>query len=1503
MRNHARLALIALVSLVPPAFAQSVITTIAGADWLFPGNGQPALNAPLGGNFLGLDVTTDRNGNYYICDGDNLMVMEVGPNGIISVIAGNGVNFISGDGGLAVNAGLSQPTAIAVDSSGNVYIGEYAGQVRKVTTDGIIHTIAGTGNASFGGDNGPAIAAQLYDPQGLVVDTGGNLYIADTMNNRIRKVTPGGIITTIAGNGLPGALGDNGPATAAELNYPTRLALDPAGNLYITDVFNFRIRKIDIHGIITTFAGGGTDQSQGVPAISAPIVPLAVAADSGGNVYIADRLTQGIREVNTQGLIQTIAGGSGAVGLSGDGGPALNAVFHFFFYPALSVDSAGNIFVGDDRNQRIREITTDSKINTIAGNGLFHFSGNGGPAVNATLESPNSVVEDGAGNVYITELLGSRIRRVTTDGDINVFAGTGAFGYLGDNGPATSATLGYPSYFAFDASGSLYFSDSVDSVIRKIDNGVITTYAGSGQIGSSGDGGPATQASFDAPFGIDFDSAGELIIADSQNNRIRVVFPSGDIPSGLCSSSASCVLTIAGNGTAGYSGDNGPSPSALVNTPFGLKVYNNAIYFADQGNNRIRKIDIATLTITTVAGNGKQGYTGDNGPAIQASLNAPEGLGFDAAGNMYIADTNNSAVRKVDLNGTISTFLGPAKAEIQGDGGPLSAAGVGAPTDIFVDSSGRILIVDSFFNRVRAVLPTLPNFQANPATLAFTAQANSSATTQTVNLTGSISGVPFTAAANSSGWLQVTPAGSAMPATLSISVDPSQLTPGSYQGSVVISAPNANPSTQTIPVMLTVTEAGQPSLNVSPGSLNFAFVVNSAAQTTSISVSNLGGGSLSFTVSAATTSGGAWLTASPPNATVNAFGSTPISITANPSGLGPGVYSGLLTVASANPAESVTVPVTMTVSAVLQTIKIPQTGLTFFAAQGGGPTPPQFLNVLNAGTGQMDFNAAAMPLSGGSWFSIFPPNGVSDASSPEVPEIRVDVNPDSLNAGIYYGSVQVTSTSADNSPQSVSLILDVLKPGTDIGPVIQPTGLIFTGTAGAEPPGSQTVLIQNTSTVPISFLSGRITVDGQNWFTSTPVSATVTASDPLPIVIQPQTAGLAPGVYRGTLTLSFSDGYTRNIAILLVLTSGGNEATDVASISSALTPRSQASCTPMTLNLVFSLLSAGSTVAVGFPGQVAVDVVDNCGNPMTNGGVTVTFSNGDPELQLVSLNNGTWVSTWTPENQVAQVTVTANASIPGTGLQGQTQVQLGVQSLGSTPVVGSGAVVNGASFAKQAPVAPGSLISIFGSSLALNPGSAALPYPVTLGGSTILLAGQSAPLLYANNGQLNAIVPYGINVNTAQDLYIAVGSSISPAQPVTLAAAAPGVFTTNGSGSGQGSVVGVNANQVQTLADADHPVTAGEAVVIYCTGLGEVKPSVQTGYPAPLAPLSYSVNPVSVTIGGLPAKVLFAGLAPTYAGLYQVNALVPNGVTPGNQVPLFITAAGQQSQTVTIAVQ
>jgi uncharacterized protein (TIGR03437 family) len=1470
---------------IVPARAQ-VITTIAGTDWLFPGDGRPALNVPLSGS-IGTDLTIDAAGNLYIADNGNVTLMRIGSDGIVNVLAGNGIQFPSGDGGLAVNAGLLNLLSVALDQQGNVYLGQYD-SVRKVTRDGIITTIVGNGDYGFAGDGGPALLARVQGPAGLAVDPSGNLYIADSSNNRIRKVTPDGTIRTIAGGGS--TVKDGIRATDFQLNNPTRIALDAAGNLYICDSFGDRVEKMSSAGLISILAGGGSDYADGVPATTAFIIPEAIALDPAGDIYIVDYFSKGIRKIDTRGIISTIAGGAGKQGFAGDGGPALKAVFQFGVNPALALDASGSLYVADDGNGRIRKITPDGNINTIAGNGLFHFSGNGGAATTAAIDLPTRLTGDRSGSLYFTEPFVNRIRRIAPDGTISVFAGNGVFGYSGDGGPATSASLGFPDYLAVAPDGSVVFSDTINCVIRAVKNGIVSTLAGTGNCSFNGDLRSAANSDFHGPRGIDYDLAGDLLIADSDNNRIRGIVATGQY--------AGSVVTLAGDGTAGYSGDGALAPNAArVNGPIGIRAHGNGVYFCDTGNNVVRYIDFSTFFISTVAGTGKSGFSGDGGLATRAALASPTGLNFDAQGNMYIADQGNSRIRRVDTRGVIATVAGWYGSTDIGDGQPPLEAFLGLPADIFFRTNGDLVFTDLYSNRVREILSVPPSFQVNPAALAFTAPAGSTPVTQELNLSSSISGVSWKASTGPSKWIAAGVSAGRTPATLRITADPSALAAGSYAETITITAPFANPSTIPVPVRFTVTAAGQPSLSVSPGSLTFPFVQGSTARNRPLSVSNTGGGSIAFTATASTRAGGSWLQVSPPNATIGAYGSAPVNITANPANLGPGTYSGTVVLASANPSQSIVVPVTMTITSVLQTILIPQTGLSFFAVKNGGPPPPQNIDILNTGSGQMPWTASATTTSGGSWLSVFPSAGETDAASPIVPQVRVAINPQSLDAGTYYGSVQVSSGGASNNPQMVSVILTVLPAGTNLGPIIQPAGILITDVAGSQAPGSQALTIQSTSSTPVDFTTGRVTSSGGDWFQVLPQSGTVSPLQPARLVIQPMTADLAPGIYRGSLTLSFSDGNTRNASLLLVVVPAA------ASLPApAARPNAQSSCTPTALAPIFTGIAEGSSIPAGYPGQIQVRVVDDCANPMTAGGVTATFSNGDPPLRLISVKDGVWNGTWVPRRVSSEITVTATAAVPEQNLKGEAQIKIGTRSGDTLPVIDTDGVVNAASFVGSAPLAPGSLIAVFGNQLSQGQASATdLPLPTTLATSTLLVGGRQAPLLFASNGQVNAMVPFGIPPNTSQQAVATRGNTLSVPQPFTIAPAAPGVFTLDGR---QGIVVDVDPSSgAQFLVDKGHPARTGHALVIYCTGLGEVDPPVTTGSPAPTGTLSHTINPVTVIIGGAMADVQFAGLTPTQVGLYQVNVVIPSGITSGTEVPLVLTAAGQPSAPVTISVQ
>ena len=547
---------------------------------------------------------------------------------------------VSGDGGPAVEAWLDNPRGVAVDLAGNLYIADsYNHRVRRVDATGTITTIAGTGERGFSGDGGPASQAQLSEPGGIALDVAGNVYIADTYNHRIRKVDAAGTITTIAGSGERGFSGDGGPASQAQLFAPFDVAADGLGNLYIVDSFNDRIRKVDATGTITTIAGTGEYGfgGDGGPASQAQLFyPRGVAVDGPGNVYIA--AGSRIRKVDSTGTITTIAGRGGFFG--GDGGPAVEAQFH---YPSgMAVDVAGNLYIADTGNHRIRKVDATGTITTIAGR---TFSGDGGPASQAQLSEPEGVAADRAGNVYIADSNNHRIRKVDATGTITTIAGTGESGFSGDGGPASQAQLFYPRGVAVDGLGNLYIVDSFNNRIRKVDaTGTITTIAGTGEYGFGGDGGPASQAQFREPYGVAVDGLGNLYIGDSFNQRIRKVDLTGTI------------TTIAGTGERGFGGDGGPASQAQLRAPEGVAVDEAGnLYIADTGNHRIRKVDL-TGTITTIAGSGERGFAGDSGPAVEAALDLPVDAAVDRAGYVYIADWLNHVIRKLaPMTGPVTT--------------------------------------------------------------------------------------------------------------------------------------------------------------------------------------------------------------------------------------------------------------------------------------------------------------------------------------------------------------------------------------------------------------------------------------------------------------------------------------------------------------------------------------------------------------------------------------------------------------------------------------------------------------------------------------------------------------------------------------------------------------------------------------------------------------------------------------------------------------------------------
>jgi uncharacterized protein (TIGR03437 family) len=655
------------VSCVLKVDAHGMLSRVAGTgSGGYSGDGGPATAAQLG-SLMGM--AADTGGNLYFAGSQ--VIRKVSPSGTITTLAGNGLQGYTGDGGLATSARLSNPCSVAVDAAGNLYIADSTNQrIRKVSAAGIISTIAGNGTEDYSGDGGPATSASFSNPQAVAVDSAGAVYIAD-LRNRVRRVSADGTITTYAGNGSFGSAGDGGPATDASLSGPSALAFDAAGNLYIAEASTNRIRKVTPGGVITTVAGNGTTgwAGDGGPATSARLsYPYGVAVDPAGNLYVADNLNARIRKVSSSGIITTIAG-NGFISYSGDGGPA--SASQLYAASTLALDRAGNLFVGDAGNYRIRKISAAGMVSTVAGNGTNGYSGDGGPATNAQIYGIAGLAIDGSGNIYFTD--GHRVRRVSSAGTITTFAGNGSATFGGDGGPAANAQLYFPNSLAVDDSGNLFIADGSNGRIRKVSaSGVITTVAGDRSAAATSQDGPAGTAML-SPGALALGPAGELYFSDA-GTRIRKLTSSG------------MIVTIAGTGTQGYSGDGGPATAARFAGPQAMRFDESGnLYIADQGNHRIRRISPEGI-VTTIAGNGQAGFAGDGGPATSASLSGPADLAMDARGNIYVADLWNNAIRILTPSGLACAYsASPTSIQSPAAGGSVSIAittGPGCPWSI-----------------------------------------------------------------------------------------------------------------------------------------------------------------------------------------------------------------------------------------------------------------------------------------------------------------------------------------------------------------------------------------------------------------------------------------------------------------------------------------------------------------------------------------------------------------------------------------------------------------------------------------------------------------------------------------------------------------------------------------------------------------------------------------------------------------------------------------------------
>ena len=605
------------------------LSIFAGTGSQGPPTAGPATSSELNGP---QGVAVDSSGNVYIADTGNSLVEKVTPAGTLSVVAGIVRSSGPPTAGAATSSELDQPGGVAVDGTGDIYIADSSNSVvEKVTPTGTLSIFAGI-VASYGAPTaGAATSSSLNTPNGVAVDGSGNVYIADTDNSVVEKVTPTGTLSIFAGvvasYGAPTA----GAATSSTLDYPYGVAVDSSGNVYIADLYNAEVEKVTASGTLSIFAGTG---SQAAPtagtATNSPLnTPVGVAVDSSGNVYIADTNNDVVEKV--AGGTLSIFAGAGSRGAP-TAGPATSSKLGGPF--GVAVDSSGNVYIADGLNNVVEKVTPAGTLSIIAG--IVGSSGppTAGPATSSTLNTPVGVAVDGAGNVYITDAQNNVVEKVTPAGTLSIFAGIVGSSGPPTAGPATSSTLHTPYGLAIDSAGNVYITDSGNEVVEKVTpSGTLSIIAGI--AGSSGPptAGPAIKSRLDGPAGVAVDGSGNVIIVDFGNDVVEKVTTAGTLS------------ILAGDGTSGAP-TAGLATASMLDSPHGVAVDSSGnVYIADASNNLVEKVTPAG-TLSIFAGTGTAGPP-TPGPAISSKLHLPLDVAVDASGNVYVADGDNSDVEEV----------------------------------------------------------------------------------------------------------------------------------------------------------------------------------------------------------------------------------------------------------------------------------------------------------------------------------------------------------------------------------------------------------------------------------------------------------------------------------------------------------------------------------------------------------------------------------------------------------------------------------------------------------------------------------------------------------------------------------------------------------------------------------------------------------------------------------------------------------------------------------------
>jgi uncharacterized protein (TIGR03437 family) len=1145
--------------------------------------------------------------------------------------------------------------------------------------------------------------------------------------------------------------------------------------------------------LISTIAGGNIMPVTPILGTSASVAPTrGVAVDSAGNAYFASGFLHAVFKLDPSGVLTRVTG-AGTPGYSGDGGPAVAAQLNFPL--GVAVDSSGNVYVADGNNNRIREISADGRMSTVAGNGAQGYSGDGKPATSASLSYPYAVAVDSGGALYIADYGNNCIRKVSVGGTISTVAGTGVQGSAGAGGPATSAQLNEPTGVAADSSGNLYIADSGNSLIRKVDTtGTISTFAsypwpmgvavdgpgnvyliannsvyklnsigggnrvaGNGTGGYSGDGGPASIAQLSNPLGLAVDASGTLYIADDYNGRLRKV-------------SAGIITTVEGGGT----GDGGPGSFGQLNRPGTVaRDSQGNVYINDSANYRIRRI-APNGTISTVAGTGVSGYSGDGKAASAAQLNlsTASGLALDASGNLYIADSGNGRVRKVDSSGTITTVAGGGLFKPV-DGLLATKAYFYSTTGLAFDASGNLLISDGAVGSIcklditTGLLSTVAGTGVNgesgdgglatsaalwgPTSLAMDGKGDlyileplAEQVRKIDGATGIINTVAGTGARAYSG--------DGGPATSAALWDPEGVAADS-SGNLYIADSQSE-------------------------------VIRAVSSATGIITTIAGGGSGYY----GSGDGGP---------ATSATMDLPCGVFADPSGA-------IYVADTYDNAVRLLTPIGVLPLLAIQSF---HSG-SFLQGQNGIYS----LTVSNA--------ASAGPTSGTVTVTDTLPSGftlVSMAGSGWSCAATTCTRSDALAGGASFPAITVTASVSSSTPTQVS----------------------------------------NQATV---------------WGGGAPQSGaadltTIAAAGSAQLSIG--TASAAAG-QTAHLSVALNTGSTQVSGVQFVLLYDRNTLTVTASAGAAAAGRSVAASN--VANGLGIVVSGTSQTAIASGNIVELSIQVAGGAALGSYPITFSAASGaDPGAKMLLLGaaNGS-------------VTVTTN------------------------PIVITG-VSNAAS--GQAVVAPNTWISIYGTSFAVAGFSDTWSnsivkgsLPSTLDGVKVSVGGNPAYVAYVGAGQINVLTPAVASGNAA----IAVTTASGASAPVTVTAQqfSPAFFLWPNS-----QPVATHANYSWAVKNGTFagtptvPAKPGETIILWGTGFGATSPATPAGVEVPSTAVYYTANPVTVTIGGVPAPGVVAALASGYGGLYEVVVTVPSSLGNGDYAVVATVGGVATAATTTLTVQ